>query len=129
MLQAALGWKAHVDEPFRKASFRNFPLQANASEMLRVACLMLADAGIRVCATIHDAVLIEAPIDKIDEAVAIASDAMQQASKFILQCMSLRTEAKVVRYPDRYIDERGRPMWQTVMTLLDQSSCTANATC
>jgi DNA polymerase-1 len=32
----------------------------------------------------------------------------------------LRTDAKIIRYPDRYMDERGRSMWETVLPLLDE---------
>jgi hypothetical protein len=34
---------------------------------------------------------------------------------------ALRTDAKIVRYPDRYIDERGRKMWETVSRLLTET--------
>jgi hypothetical protein len=36
--------------------------------------------------------------------------------------LDIRTDAEVVRWPDRYADERGRVMWQKVMSLLGKSS-------
>ena len=40
--------------------------------MLRLACSLIAEDpdGIQLCCPIHDAVLVEAPIDEIDAAVA-----------------------------------------------------------
>jgi len=51
---------------------RNFYMQANGAEILRLACILATEAGIRVCAPIHDAVLITAPESEIDD----AADAM-----------------------------------------------------
>jgi hypothetical protein len=36
----------------------------------------------------------------------------------VLGGFPLRTDAKVVLHPDRYMDPRGRKMWETVMGLL-----------
>jgi hypothetical protein len=45
---------------------------------------------------------------------------MAEASRIVLSGFELRTEAHLVRYPDRYMDEdRGRVMWTKVMALLD----------
>lgn len=44
---------------------------------------------------------------------------MAEASRAVLAGFELRTEAKVVRWPDRYMDKRGRQMWDTVSQLVD----------
>ena len=36
-------------------------MQANGAEMLRLACCFATERGVRVCAPVHDAILIEAP--------------------------------------------------------------------
>jgi hypothetical protein len=64
----------------------------------------------------HDALLIEAPVEEIEQAVAEC----QWASSLVLNGFRLRTDAKVVRYPDRYMDPRGQRMWNTVFGLLDR---------
>ena len=50
-------------------SLRNFPMQANGAEMLRIACILGTERGIEVCAPVHDAVLIAAPVERIDAEV------------------------------------------------------------
>ena len=71
-LQTVFGWPIHVGpsvDPMKGANARslaNFPCQAHGAEMLRLACCMLAEAGVGLCAPVHDAVLVEAPAATID---------------------------------------------------------------
>jgi len=122
-LQTVFGWPIHVGpsaDPMKGANARslaNFPCQAHGAEMLRLACCMLVEAGIGLCAPIHDAVLIEGPADTIDEVVAQARGIMAEASKIVLGGFEIGTDFEVVRYPDRYIDEAGADFWNTVTRL------------
>ena len=45
---------------------------------------------------------------------------MRRASRVVLDGHELRTDATVVRYPDRYSDRRGEKIWQDVLGLLAQ---------
>ena len=45
---------------------------------------------------------------------------MRDASAAVLDGFELRSDVDVVRYPDRYVDERGEAMWKTVMGILDE---------
>ncbi len=119
-LTAAFGWLLHVGTGANPRSVRNWPLQANGAEMLRLACCFLTEAGVRVCAPVHDALLVEAPVGDIDEILGRCQQGMQRASELVLHGFPLRTEAKVVRHPDRYMDARGRAMWDRVFGLLDR---------
>jgi len=120
-LYTVFGWRVHVPPNANERSLRNFPMQANGAEMLRLACCLATEQGIEVCAPVHDAVLIAAPLDKIDTEVARMQQAMREASRVVLDGFELGTDAMVVRYPDRYMDERGRTMWDKVMALLDKA--------
>ena len=120
-LWASFGWQIHTKADPNARSLCNFPMQANGAEMLRIACILLTEAGIRVCAPVHDAVLIEAPLADLDTVVARAKDLMREASRIVLNGFELSSDAKIVRYPDRYMDERGTQMWNTVMALIDES--------
>src|SRR5262249_42941209 len=57
-LHTVLGWHVHVDENPNPRSLRNFVMQGNGAEMLRLACCLATERGIEVCAPVHDAVLI-----------------------------------------------------------------------
>jgi len=117
-LHTAFGWTVHVSAGVNPRSLRNFPMQANGAEMLRLACCLATERGYSVCAPVHDALLIEGPADQIETVVAGVQQAMREASELVLNGFPLRTEAKIVRYPDRYTDGRGEKMWSVVSELL-----------
>jgi len=111
-------WNLHVEEHANPRSLRNFPVQANGSEMLRLACIEAVKQGIQVCGPIHDALLVEAPLNELDEVVARTRVVMARASRVILNGFELRTDMKKVRYPHRYMDVGGKAMWNIVMECL-----------
>jgi DNA polymerase I-like protein with 3'-5' exonuclease and polymerase domains len=122
-LWTTFGWTIHVaNERPNPRMLRNFPLQANAAEMLRLACCLILDRGINICAPIHDAVLIEAPLNEIDEKIKITQDTMAEASRIVLDGFELNSDAKVIRYPDRYMDDRGKKMWKVIAGILQNLS-------
>ena len=119
-LVTAFGWRLRTSKAPNERSLRNFPMQANGAEMLRLACSMATERGVKVCAPVHDAILIEAPLDQLDTAVADMKSIMAEASRVVLDGFELRSDAKVVRYPGRYMDDRGKVMWNTIMGLLEE---------
>jgi DNA polymerase I len=121
VLHTVFGWPVHVGERSNPRSLRNFPMQANGAEMLRIACCLATERGIEVCAPVHDAVLICAPFDRLEADIAAMRGAMAEASRFVLAGFELATEVKVVRWPDSYMDPRGRQMWDRVCSLVAQA--------
>ena len=117
-LQTVFGWQMHAGPNVNPRSLRNFPMQANAAEMMRLACCLATERGIAVCGVVHDALLVEAHLDEIEQVVVDTQAAMEDASLLVLPGFPLRSEAKIVRYPDRYVDPRGVHMWKTVQTIL-----------
>ena len=82
----------------------------------------MTEAGIRVCAPVHDAVLIEAPLEELDERVQQAQELMRGASRQVLGDFELTTDADIYCYPERYRDEeRGGKFWDKVMDLLSKT--------
>jgi hypothetical protein len=128
-LSTVFGWTVRVGADANPRSLRNFPMQANGAEMLRLACCLATERGVTVCAPVHDALLVEGPAGDIETVVADTQAAMREASELVLPGFPLRTDAKVVRHPDRYSDDRGRAFWETVWGLLDgMGTCSAGAT-
>jgi hypothetical protein len=94
-------------------------MQANGAEMLRLACCLATEAGVEVVAPVHDAVMIVAPLSRIEEDVAKMQTAMAIASRTILGGFELATDVDIIRWPGRFMDEdRGRAMWDKIMTVL-----------
>jgi DNA polymerase-1 len=113
-LRTVFGWTVHVGPDANPRSLRNFPMQANGAEMLRLACCLAKERGIRVCAPVHDALLVEGDANEIEAVVADTQRAMREASAVVLLGFELRTDAKIICYPDHYMDERGAKMWERV---------------
>ncbi|MBC8287879.1 MAG: DNA polymerase I [Nitrospinae bacterium] len=114
------GWEIHIGKQANPRSLQNFPMQANGAEMLRLACCLAVESGIRVCAPVHDAILVEAPLNELDECIAKTQELMAQASEIVLDGFRLRSDVDITRYPDRYMDERGEKMWNTIWDCLNE---------
>jgi DNA polymerase-1 len=119
-ISTVFGWTMHVEQNPKPGSLMNFPMQANGAEMMRLACCLATERGVEVCAPIHDAILITAPIERIDDDAAKMRAAMDEASQMVLDDFTLRTDVDIIRYPDRYMDPRGVVMWDRVTQLLAQ---------
>lgn len=127
-LWSVFGWQVFAQDNINARSLRNFPMQANGAEMLRIACILMVEAKIRVCAPVHDALLIEAPLNLLDQVVAQAQSLMRQASRLVLNGFELNSDVKLIIFPNRYMDERGEKMWETVQSIL-RNSTTPKASC
>jgi DNA polymerase I len=121
-----MGWfcRTGITE-FNGRSIINFPVQGAGADILRLACIWATRHELELCAPVHDAILIEAPEDRIEADVALLQELMRRASRVVLTACGdvpceLRTDAKIVRYPDRYTDPRGDEVWGRVLELLSE---------
>jgi DNA polymerase I-like protein with 3'-5' exonuclease and polymerase domains len=123
-MRTVLGWECRTGiTEFNSRSIQNFPVQAHGADILRIACVWATRYGIRLLAPVHDALLIEAPIEQIEADVALLQEIMRRASRVVLNptadgTLELRTDSKIVRYPERYTDPRGNAIWADVLGLL-----------
>jgi DNA polymerase I len=118
-LQTVFGWRQQIGKDSNSRSLMNFPMQANGAEMMRMAAIVATESGIEVCAPIHDAFLVMAPLHRLDEDVVRMQEIMTAAGRLVTGGLDIRTEAEIVRWPDRYMDERGRTMWNSVVKFLN----------
>ena len=119
-LWTTLGWRRQIHGPANVLSLANFPMQANAAEILRLSCILMFRKRIRLCAPIHDAVLIEAPLEALEGTAGQAMEIMAEASSQVLAGFVLETDATYVHYSERYCDEdRGRVFWGKVTGLME----------
>lgn len=113
------GWLLTTSATSNPRTIRNFGGQANGAEMMRLACVLGHDCGIKILAPVHDSLLIEAAVHEIDDAVGEMQRAMAQASREVLNGFELRSEAHVTKYPDRFRDPKGGwDVWEMVSRLL-----------
>lgn len=125
-ITCVLGWSlTATGRPGEERTFLNFPMQANAAELMRVVIVRASKLNLIGCA--HDSFLIEDTIDKIEAAAAEMQAIMRQASRDLLGGFDLRADCKpndIVRYPDRFIDKREREdemqHWNWLMALIEE---------
>jgi hypothetical protein len=102
-------------------TIKNFPCQATGAEILRVACILLVENYIKIIAPIHDAILIECDEEEADETILRAQKLMTNASSIVLgPGNSIKTEANVIKYPERYSDPRGVQTWNRVLRIIEE---------
>jgi DNA polymerase I-like protein with 3'-5' exonuclease and polymerase domains len=119
-LRTCFGWRLHVTSLTKATALRNFLMQAHGAEILRLACILATEQGIEVAAPVHDALLVVAPLERIEAVVVETQKVMAQAGEIVLDGFQLRSEAKIVRHPDRYMDPRGEVMWARVWKIIEE---------
>jgi hypothetical protein len=87
--------------------------------MLRLASCLATERGLRVIAPVHDALAVEAEAGSIVEAAAETQECMARASEAVLGGFRLRSDVEIIRYPDRFRDERGVKFWCQIMAVLE----------
>src|SRR5262249_43486451 len=120
-------WHLHVGDATKLRTLQNFPMQANGAEMLRLACWLRNGRGIEIVAPVHVPVPIVAPADHLEADVGAMGVCMSEASRVILAGFELGSDAKIVKYPNRFMDERGEAMWRRVMGLLENAEARKRA--
>ena len=116
-LHSTYGWRQFMD-PFDVLTIKNWKMQSGGAEMTRLACCLATERGVLVCGPIHDAIMVEASLDGIDEAVATVKKTVGDKGRAVLEGHTVPVDAEVVRWPDRYRpDEEHREMWERVLRL------------
>ena len=100
----------------------NWPIQSAGGDLMRLVCIAATEAGIELAAPVHDGFLIVAPLDRLETEIERMKAIMLRASKVITGGLPIQVEVEPVRFPDRYMDERGRAMWDRVMGLLERKT-------
>jgi hypothetical protein len=96
-ISTSLGWDRHFPYavPINPRSLLNWPVQSEAGEILRNALIRLTNANIKVCATVHDSVLIECPLPELDEQVRVAKQCMIDAASYVVGGTGIMVDVSV----------------------------------
>ena len=121
------GWNLRVKPDLNPRSLRNFPMQANSADMLRIACVLIAQKNIQICAPVHDAILIESTIENIERDVEVTQSCMREASRILLNGFELNSEAEIFKYPHRFLSATSEEFWHQVMAIKDRLELPSNA--
>ena len=117
-ISTPLGWIMQCPPGINPRTVRNFPIQSTGSEILHVACVLAERRGINIVAPVHDAIMAETTAEHADEVSAALDRVMRDAAALLLRGYELPTDVQMVGPGQRYYDERGEKMWNTVNRLV-----------
>jgi DNA polymerase family A len=118
-----LGWPMAVHANTKRRTLMNYMAQAGGADMMRLAAIAAYEAGIHICAPVHDAFWIAAPLPELDDAIATMKQSMERAGREIAGIPIPVEVAAVVRWPQclgdvRKPDAKGQAMWNEIKNLL-----------
>ncbi len=116
-ISTSLGWKMAVTRHTGMLTVGNFLMQATGSDILRLAVCLAHDRGVKVCAMIHDAILVECDANELERTVNAAAGSMREATEQLLGGFPVFTDVQTVRFPERLIDNKHRRIWESVQML------------
>jgi hypothetical protein len=111
------GWQCLLGVQPNIRSVLNWPVQTTGAVLLRLAVVLAARKGVRIIAPIHDALLIEAKDEDIEEHVRLAKQAMDEACRAVLGDL-IRTEHQIIHSGGRYYDEKGKKLWDVICNFM-----------
>ncbi|PWT93554.1 MAG: DNA polymerase I [Proteobacteria bacterium] len=111
------GWCMKCPSGISPRTVRNFPIQSTAAEVLHVACILAERRGIEVVAPVHDAIMVEAALDRIEDASVALDRVMRDAAVIVLRGYELPTDVRLIRPGEQFYEERGKDMWDTIARL------------
>ena len=113
------GWKAQVVTQTRETTLFNWPVQAGAGDVLRLAVILAAQEGLEILTTCHDSLLVSVPENQAEGRCAALVGVMQDAAKIAVG-VPIRVDVQVLHAGERLLTAETRPMWEYVMGLLGE---------
>jgi DNA polymerase I len=130
----SLLWRLKLVPDQNPNALMNFKMQAGCADIMRLAVVYMLHAGLTLCTTVHDAVMIEADCADILAHTKIAQDCWERASRELLGGFQLRSDFKIAcscginpcphgqspedKHQGRYNDKDGLEMWDRVQVML-----------
>jgi DNA polymerase-1 len=119
-----LGFPMAVHGGTRRRALANYMHQAGGADMMRLAAVAAREAGIQICAPIHDAFLIMARLNELRDAIETMTKIMVRASAVVTGGLEIPVEKSFeVRWPDCLGDVRkpkakGQALWTEIRDLV-----------
>lgn len=125
-IYTASGWCFQIrpGSKLNERSWGNWPIQSCGSDIMRLAVIRCADAGVRPIGTVHDALVFHVPTSDADRLLKLAQREMVQAATDILG-EPIAVDMELTAYPNNYSDKDGRAFFDRLTGILDEMEETA----
>jgi DNA polymerase I-like protein with 3'-5' exonuclease and polymerase domains len=126
VIESPFGWPMAVTAETKTRSLMNYMAQAGGADMMRIAMIAATEAGIKICAPVHDAFWIMAPLNELDDTIVHMRDIMIRAGEAVTGGLRVGVSVeKIVRWPNclgnvRSPNDKGQAMWQEIRSLIPQ---------
>jgi DNA polymerase family A len=124
-IESVYGWPMAVVGSTRHNTLLNYKVQASGADAMRIAAIAATEAGIVVCAPVHDSFWIMVPDDQVAGTVDLMIEIMRKAGEAVAG-IPIEVEVKAVVTSDsnlgdsRKPTDRGHDMWMEVRDLLQE---------
>jgi DNA polymerase I len=114
-------------------TLRNYPIQSAGAEILRQTCCLVTEAGVQLCAPVHDAILLECAIDEVDETIDHVERLMVNATRLVLNdgrrlqvdsmLGDIRVGVEKYAYPLHFEQGRDSAVWKLITRMREEDGC------
>ncbi|MDQ8191573.1 DNA polymerase [Roseibacillus persicicus] len=118
VLTTRYGWQRKSKPKDSANSIANFPVQAAGGEILRAATIALIEAGHRVVAPVHDALLVEMDEEVWQATLAEVRQLMSKAAEVVTGGLRIPTDVELVFPGENYLDGRGAEFWKIAASVI-----------
>jgi DNA polymerase I-like protein with 3'-5' exonuclease and polymerase domains len=95
-------------------------VQSAGADIMRIAAIMLFEAGIAINAIVHDAFVIEAAAEDIEEIAAKARDIMMRATELVVG-KPIPVSGEITGPGEQFYDKDGEEAFRTLMGMLEEA--------
>jgi DNA polymerase-1 len=101
---------------------RNFCVQGSAADMMRLLMIRVSEAGVAICAAIHDGFLFECDERDVEQTLAIIKAAMDKSALDLIGA-TIPFKLKVFRSSERYSEGKtqARELFDTIMRMVGEA--------
>jgi hypothetical protein len=121
-IETPFGWPMAVDGGTKPRTLLNFPIQGAGADLMRVASIAAAEAGITVCASVHDAFWVLCPIEDIERTKKQMIEIMMEASRVVTGGVVIPVDVEDVVCAPQCLGEVRKldayPMWAEVRSFI-----------
>jgi DNA polymerase I len=124
VIESPFGWRQAVTANTTNRSLMNFPAQAGGADMMRLAAIAATEAGIAVCAPVHDAFWVMAPTTQIDDAIATTKRIMTRAGELVTGGLTIGVSVEAVVHSPQCLGDvrkpkdKGHAIWAEIKALV-----------
>jgi hypothetical protein len=125
-LATPLGWtvrfRPETSTRAPERSGRNFCVQGTAGDMMRILMIRLTEAGVAVCAAIHDGFLIECDAAEVDAVLGFVKTTMDRCAVDLIGA-PIPIKHKTFCWPECYHEGKTKiaELYETIMKLIDEA--------